>query len=78
MEDDDGDTLIAAPLGGDRISGGAPKRDVDLPADENPVAYHLSETLGQLKISLKSRLADRPEVVLEIRKRVQRRKRPDG
>ena len=38
-----------------------------LPADENPVAYNLNETLGQLKVSLKSRLADRPEVVLEIK-----------
>ena len=53
-------------MGGDRISGGAPARDVDLSADLNPVAYNLNETLGQLKVSLKSRLADRPEVVLEI------------
>ena len=66
-KDTEGDTLIVAPLGGDTISGGAPARDVDLPADLNPVAFDLNEPLAQLKVSLKSRLADRPEVVLEVK-----------
>ena len=65
--DDGGDTLVAAPLGGDRISGGEPNRDVDLPADENPPVYVPNETLGQLNLTLKSRLADRPDVVVEIK-----------
>ena len=64
--DDTGDTLVAAPLGGDRISGGGPNRDVDLPADENPLVYIPKETLSQLKITMKSRLADRPDVAVEI------------
>ena len=65
--DDGGDTLVHAPLGGDRVSGGGPNRDVDLPADENPPVYVPNETLGQLKLTLKSRLADRPDVVVEIK-----------
>ena len=54
-EDDPGDTVIFSPRGGDVLSGGGPKgRYLDLPADENPVAYRLNETLSQLKIEMKS------------------------
>ena len=65
-KDDKGDTTIYAPLGGDVISGGGPVRDVDLPADENPAVYELNETLGSLKVGMKSKLSGLPEAVLTI------------
>ena len=51
-------------MGGDRLSGGGPDRAVDLPADENALVYIPNETLGELKITMKSKLADRPDTVV--------------